>query len=49
MEMVMVTMMMMIMMMAAETTAETAAAAVKMAPIASPWTPSTAREVDCQI
>ncbi len=48
MEMVMVTMMM-IMMMAAETTAETAAAAVKMAPIASPWTPSTAREVDCQI
>ena len=45
MEMVMVTMMMI---MAAETTAAATTAAAKMAPVASPGTPSTAREVDCQ-
>lgn len=45
MEMVMITMMMMNMMMMA---AETATATAKMAPVAAPRTPSTAREVDCQ-
>ena len=45
MEMVMVTMMMM---MAAETTAATATTAANMTPVASPGTPSTAREVACQ-
>ena len=42
-------MMMMMMMMAAETeTAATAPTATKMAPVAAPGTPYTAREVACQ-